>query len=85
MQPYVIRQGDFLAKLAHRFGFDADTVWNDAANTKLGDARTDPNILAPTDILYIPDDAGSSRSGARAHGRSDEHFRLGIRPKSRSR
>jgi hypothetical protein len=60
MQPYVIRQGDFLAKLAHRFGFDADTVWNDPANTKLGDARTDPNILAPTDILYIPDGAGSS-------------------------
>jgi hypothetical protein len=60
MQPYVIRQGDFLANLAHRFGFDADTVWNDPANSELGDARADPNILAPTDILYIPDDAGSN-------------------------
>lgn len=55
MQPYVIKQGDYLALLAHRFGFDADTVWNDAANDALRQARPDPNILFPTDILYIPD------------------------------
>jgi hypothetical protein len=55
MQPYVIRQGDYLAKLAHKFGFDADAVWAHAKNAALREARTDPNILAPTDILYIPE------------------------------
>ncbi len=55
MQPYVIRQGDHVALLAYKFGFDANTVWNDPANASLRALRPDPNILWPTDILYIPD------------------------------
>jgi hypothetical protein len=54
MIPYVIEQGDYLARLAFRFGFDADDVWNDAKNAELK-ARRDPNILAPGDVLYIPE------------------------------
>ncbi len=54
MQPYVIRQGDFLLKLAHKFGFDADSVWSDPSNSALRTLRSDPNILSPGDILYIP-------------------------------
>jgi hypothetical protein len=55
VKPCVIRQGDFLAKLAHKFGFVADTVWNDPANADLQKLRPNQNILWPTDILYIPD------------------------------
>jgi hypothetical protein len=58
LQPYVIRQGDYLAKLAYKFGFDADKVWNDPANAQLrqrGQLSQDPNMLYPTDMLYIPD------------------------------
>ncbi len=55
MEPYVIKRGDFLARLAHKFGFDADTVWNDPANADLKQLRRDPNLLWPTDILYIPE------------------------------
>ncbi len=55
MQPYVIRQGDYLQSLAYQFGFDADTVWNDPKNANLRQLRSSPNILWPTDILYIPD------------------------------
>jgi hypothetical protein len=55
VQPYVIKQGDYLAALAATFGFDADAVWNDPANADLQKLRKDPNILWPTDILYIPD------------------------------
>ena len=55
MQPYVIRQGDYLLSLAQQFGFDADTVWNDPANAALRKLRADPNFLWPTDILQIPD------------------------------
>jgi hypothetical protein len=60
MQPYVIRQGDFLAKLAYRFGFDADSVWNDPMNAQLRQLRPDPNLLWPTDVLYIPDPSGKT-------------------------
>ena len=57
MQPYVIRQGDYLAKLAHRFGFDADAVWNDPSNADLRELRPNPDILWPTDVLSIPEDS----------------------------
>ncbi len=55
MQPYVICQGNYLLSLAHQFGFDADTVWNDAKNAQLRQLRPNPNILYPSDVLYIPD------------------------------
>jgi hypothetical protein len=55
MRPYVVRQGDYLGLLAYKFGFDADTVWNDPANQDLQQSRSDPNLLLPTDMLQIPD------------------------------
>jgi len=60
MRPYVIRQGDFLSKLAVRFGFDAKEVWNDPKNADLRQVRKSPNILHPGDILYIPAKPASS-------------------------
>jgi hypothetical protein len=58
LQPYIVRQGDHLPSLAYRFDFDADAVWNDPKNADLRRIRklsADPNILCPTDMLYIPD------------------------------
>ena len=43
-----------------KFGFDADKVRNHPQNAKLreaGQLSADPNILRPTDMLYIPDSA----------------------------
>jgi hypothetical protein len=54
MEPYVVRQGDFVDLLAHNYGFDADDVWNDSANDDLRQNRDNPNVLYPTDVLYIP-------------------------------
>ena len=54
MQPYVVRQGDYLAKLAFVHGFDAEEVWNDAKNEEIRGRRPDHNILAPGDIVYLP-------------------------------
>jgi hypothetical protein len=54
MEPYVVRQGDFVDLLAHKYGFDADDVWNDAANDELRKNRGNPNVLYATDVLYIP-------------------------------
>ncbi len=55
MKPYVIRQGDYLTKLAHTKGFDAEAIWNDAKNEDLKNKRKDPQQLQPGDILYISD------------------------------
>jgi hypothetical protein len=52
--PYVIRQGDFLDKLAYRHSFDRDEIWNDPKNAALQKTRSNPNLLAPGDVLYIP-------------------------------
>jgi len=54
MLPYVIRQGDYLSKLAHRFGFDATAVWNHSSNEALRRARANPEVLAPGDVLFVP-------------------------------
>lgn len=55
MKPYVIRQGDSLATLASRRGFDADIVWNDKQNDSLRNQRKDSHVLASGDIIYLPD------------------------------
>jgi hypothetical protein len=54
MQPYVVRQGEFLAILAYKLGFDADAVWNDPSNSDLRALRPNPNILAPGDMIQLP-------------------------------
>jgi N-acetylmuramoyl-L-alanine amidase len=56
MIPYVVRPGDFLGRLAHVHGFDADAVWNHPANADLRRRRTSPEVLATGDILHIPDE-----------------------------
>jgi len=54
MKPYVIKQGDYLLKVAHLLGFDADEVWN--ANAELKALRKDPSMLKAGDVLLVPDE-----------------------------
>ena len=54
MRPYVVRQGEHLAGIAARYGFDPQPVWEHEANSELREQRRDPQILAPGDLLYIP-------------------------------
>jgi N-acetylmuramoyl-L-alanine amidase len=55
MKPYVVCQGDYLLKLAYIHGFDADEVWNHPMNEELKKLRGDHNVLAATDVLYLPE------------------------------
>ena len=69
-RPYIVRQGDYLTKLAALMDFDAEAVWNDASNRELRGKRTNPNILHPGDVLQIPEDAepsGASLTAGAAH------------------
>lgn len=52
--PYVVRQGDYVQKLAFAHGFDEDKVWNDPKNAALKDQRKDPNLLLPGDVIHFP-------------------------------
>jgi Putative peptidoglycan binding domain len=53
-RPYIVRQGDHLARLAYIHGFDANEVWNHDQNSELREMGRTPEILAPGDILYLP-------------------------------
>lgn len=55
MKPYVVRQGEYLTKIAHTLGFDAERVWNDPKNEALRKKRADFDQLQPGDILFVPD------------------------------
>jgi hypothetical protein len=50
----LVRQGDYLAKLAYAHDLDPEDIWNDPANAELTTLRLDPNLLAPGDRIYIP-------------------------------
>ena len=52
---HVVRQGEYLTKLAHQLGFDADAVWNHTRNADLRALRTNREILCPGDVLWVPD------------------------------
>jgi hypothetical protein len=60
MKAYVIRQGDYLTKLAYTMGLDLDDVWNDPKNEALRDERPDHSILCPGDVLFVPDTQSKS-------------------------
>ena len=55
MKPYVIKQGDYLTRVAHRLGFNPEEVWNDPKNAELKELRSDYDTLKSGDILFIPD------------------------------
>jgi hypothetical protein len=74
MPPYVIKQGDHLLLLAHKLGFDADTVWNDPSNAPLRQLRSDPNILLPGDVLQLPDSSGQSAPPASLNAGTANNF-----------
>jgi N-acetylmuramoyl-L-alanine amidase len=52
--PYVVQQGDHLAKLAFAHGTDPDTVWGHPKNKDVVARRAERDTLAPGDVLYLP-------------------------------
>jgi hypothetical protein len=55
MKPYVVRQGDYLTRIAHRLGFVAGEVWDHPKNAELRELRSDPDTLKSGDVLFVPD------------------------------
>jgi N-acetylmuramoyl-L-alanine amidase len=55
MSEYIVKQGDYLSKLARENGFaDYHTIWDHPNNAELKKKRQNPNVLFPGDSLFIP-------------------------------
>lgn len=78
VRPYTVRRGDYLARLAHAGGFDAEAAWAHPANRALRARRTRHEVLAPGDVLHLPgratprEEAVAPRTTNRFRGRSLE-------------
>jgi hypothetical protein len=51
---HVVRSGEHLTAIAHRYGVDPDALWNHPANADLNNTRPSRHILAAGDVLQIP-------------------------------
>jgi hypothetical protein len=52
--PYVIRRGDTLTALAAKAGVSRDIIWLNNANRELKSLRSNGDILAAGDVIYLP-------------------------------
>jgi N-acetylmuramoyl-L-alanine amidase len=62
---YVVKQGDYLAKIARAHGYtDYNALWNAPENQGLRAKRKSPNVLFPGDEVVIPDAAEKCDDGS---------------------
>jgi len=55
MSEHIVAQGEYLSKLARKYGFaDLRTIWDHPNNAELKRKRHNPNVLFPGDKLFIP-------------------------------
>lgn len=56
MPNHTVQPGEHLAFIADQAGFrDIATVWEDGRNAELRALRDNPGVLAPDDVLFVPD------------------------------
>ncbi len=55
MKSHTVCQGECLSSLAAPFGLEAKDLYNHPANADLKKKRSNPNVLAPGDIVSLPD------------------------------
>jgi hypothetical protein len=54
MKPHLVKQGEYLSRLAAERGFDAVEVWAHPDNAALRERRRSPEVLAPGDVVFLP-------------------------------
>jgi hypothetical protein len=54
MPTHKIMPGECISTLAERTGLPFDRIWNDPGNDALRAAGRDPNVLAPGDVVSLP-------------------------------
>lgn len=56
VRPYIVRQGDYLTEIASVVGGNEADIWEATQNQSLRDAGRTRSLLAPGDVLYVPDE-----------------------------
>lgn len=54
-KPYIVRSGDYAAKIAAERGCSEDELWGLPTNQALREASRDRNVLCPGDVLQVPE------------------------------
>jgi hypothetical protein len=52
--PYVVKRGEHLSRLAYSRQTTVNAVWTHPKNADLRKVRTNPDVLAPQDIVWLP-------------------------------
>jgi hypothetical protein len=55
MRPYIVKQGDYLAKIANAAGVKPEVIWDDPKNQELRSLRPNPDTLLPGDVIFVPE------------------------------
>jgi len=61
---HTVRQGESITSIAARYGLSPESVWEAVENRDLKELRGDPNVLAPGDVVVIPDKRLKEEDGA---------------------
>ncbi len=54
-RPYIVRQGDYVAKIASQLGCSESEIWSHEKNKELKESGRTKDVLAPGDVLYVPE------------------------------
>ena len=60
---HTVRQGECITSIAAQYGLAPETVWAAPENRDLKELRGNPNVLAPGDVVVIPDRQLKEESG----------------------
>ncbi len=53
---HTVAQGECFSSLAHEHGFESyRVIYNHPENAEISKQRTNPNVLYPNDVVFIPD------------------------------
>lgn len=61
-RPYIVRQGDYVAKIAAQTGCSEDEIWEHPKNDPLREGGRTKDVLHPGDVLYLPDEPVRARA-----------------------
>lgn len=64
MKRHRVQQGECVLSLAAAYGLPWETLWNHPDNAELRAARQDPSVLAPGDVIALPDKEQKREQGA---------------------
>ncbi len=58
VRPYIVRQGDYVAKIAAQLGCSEDEIWGHEKNKELKESGRTKGVLNPGDVLHVQTSEG---------------------------